>query len=183
MGDYKSIYEKLKGSYGEGIPSNVSIDKSLSSKRVKVYKSNNDAKAYVVHRGTSNLKDWATDFKMLLGYEGGNRFKHSKKVQRKAEKKYGADNITTMGHSLGGRLAEKYGKNSSQIITYNKAATPRSIIESIIKPIQSKQTDIRTKNDIVSIGSVLQKRRKKQITLHSQSSNPIIAHNLEQLKK
>lgn len=179
----KSIYQKLKGSYGDKLPDNVTIDKSLSSKRVKVYKKNNDVRAYVVHRGTSNIKDWMTDFKMLLGYESGNRFKHSEKVQRKAEAKYGAQNITTMGHSLGGRLAEKYGKKSSKIITYNKAVTPKSIVESFLNPLPSEQTDIRTKNDLVSIGSSLQKREGKLEQLSSNSLNPIKAHNLDQLDK
>lgn len=155
------------------------LDKSLSGKRVKVYYNPNTKKSIVVHRGTASLTDWVkTDIPAAFGYEKGNRFRHGAKIQKQAEAKYGSQNVTTMGHSLGGRIAEKVGKNSKEIITYNKYATPKSIF----KTTPSNQTDIRVKNDAASYLSNYQKKRGVTVTLPTTSFNPITAHSLATLK-
>lgn len=180
----KGESHKLQGilttSYGGN--TNLIKDKHLSGKRVSVLSDPSTNKTYVVHRGTSGLKDWFTDFEMALGYEGGRRFRHAENIQKKAEAKYGKNNIVTMGHSLGGRIAEKVGKKTSNIITFNKAVTPRSIVESLIKPLPSKQYDIHTRGDPVSLPAPLQRRRNPIINIHSHTLNPIEAHGLSTLK-
>ena len=70
-----------------------------------------------------NIKQGMTAPKKMTDIMRGTKL--PQKIQKQAEQKYGANNITTMGHSLGGRIAEKVGKKSAQIITYNKAATPK----------------------------------------------------------
>lgn len=181
----KEKYKKLmKVSYGtkvKNLPEGLHKDKKLSGKRVSVLTNSDHSKNYVVHRGTASLKDWQTDMQMALGYEGGNRFKHAEKIQKKAESKYGAKNITTVGHSLGGRLAEKYGKKSKEIVTFNKAVTPRSIYESYTHP-QHNQLDIRTRNDPVSSLNSIQKGSKKRTTTLEGTSNPVDTHVLKSLK-
>ncbi len=157
---------------------NYTIDKSLSGKRVQVYRDNDTNKTVVVHRGTASLKDWVTDAGMAVGYEGGKRFKHSKKIQKEAEKKYGKDSITTLGHSLGGRLAEKYHKGKGDVITFNKAATPKSIK----RKTPGNQYDVRTKNDVVSVLSKHQKHTNKVKTINAHTINPLKAHSTDQLK-
>jgi hypothetical protein len=175
---------KLKALLGDSytqngkMPRGVTKDKSLSGKRVSVYNDSTDGKTYVAHRGTNSIKDWATDFAMFLGYEGGRRFKHASNIQNKAEKKYGRGNVVTIGHSLGGRIAEKVGKNSSEVITYNKAVTPRSIIEDVVHPISNKQNDVRTRSDVVSVGAALQRRQNKVINLNAPTINPIGEHSV-----
>lgn len=157
---------------------NLKRDKSLSGKRVQVYYNPDTNKSVVVHRGTASMKDWVTDVGMAFGYEKGNRFKHAKRIQKKAEAKYGSDNMTTIGHSLGGRIAEKVGKDSSKIITYNKAATPISIQTTT----PSKQTDVRTKGDIVSYLSKFQKRDGELVQIESPSYNPLYNHTTKPIK-
>lgn len=179
----KSNRKKFKGlleaSYNPNmVPEGAVKDKSLSGKRVGVY--NLDAKTYVVHRGTANLKDWTTDFLMALGYENGNRFSHSKEIQKRAEEKYGRANVVTMGHSLGGRIAEKVGKRSAAVVTFNKATTPRSIVESYTNP-NPKQHDVRTKHDLVSLPSLLQRKTNPVITLDAKTIDPLKAHGLPPL--
>jgi len=178
--DQKMVKKFLKASYkpGSKIPENR-YDSSLSGKRVAVYHNPHTNKATIIHRGTASTTDWLkTNIPMAVGYEKGKRFRHAKKIQKKTEKKYGAHNVTTMGHSLGGRLAEKYGKNSSHTITYNKAATPRSVS----KAAHAKQTDIRTSKDVVSKLSVLQKHKKPMQTIQSKPlANPIKAHDINKL--
>lgn len=179
----QKIKTLLQDSYTDDkiLPKGIVKDRSLSGKRVSVYLDNNRDKVYVAHRGTYSAKDWLTDFAMAFGYEGGRRFRHSNKIQQKTEKKYGSGKVVTIGHSLGGRLAEKVGRNSSEIITYNKAATPRSIAETLIRPITGKQNDLRTPLDLVSIGAKVQRRSNDIIKITPKSSGPISQHGLDEL--
>jgi hypothetical protein len=155
-----------------------SIDKSLSGKRVKVYHNPETNQTIVAHRGTHNLKDWGTDLGMTFGYEGGKRFKHSKKVQRKAEKKYGTENLSTIGHSLGARLAEKYGQKGNEVITLNKPIIPKTFG----KKISDKQYDIRTSFDPVSALHFTQDNEKMK-SIHSDTYNPLTEHGVDVLNR
>ena len=176
----KQTYHYLKTSYKKNSKiKDTTLDKSLSGKRVKVFYNPKTKKSVVVHRGTASAIDWLkTNIPMIFGYEGGNRFKHAKKIQKAAEQKYGKENITTMGHSLGGRIAEKVGKNTSQIITYNKAATPKSIKNKT--PIN--QIDIRTSRDPVSYLSTYQQHSNKPVIVKSKSYNLLNEHSIRALK-
>lgn len=177
----QTLKKVLKASYSGGKKNIDGYEKNehLSGKRVQVYHNPKTNKTIVSHRGSHGFKDWVkTDAAMALGYEGGKRFKHSKRIQKKAEKEYGADTVTTVGHSLGGRIAEKVGKKSDHIITYNKAVTPKSMLQ----PTSFHQTDIRTKHDVVSSLGKFQKKRGHDITLNS-NRNPIGAHNISHLKQ
>jgi hypothetical protein len=76
------------------------MDKSLSSMDTKVFVK--DGKPLIVHRGTSNLKDWGDDALLAVGLgHYGTRYKNAQRVTQKAEEKYGkpADSV---GHSYGG---------------------------------------------------------------------------------
>jgi len=171
---FKSSYSRTDPNL-EGYVKN----KQLSGKRAQVYYNPKTNEAIVSHRGSQGIRDWVkTNPAMALGYEGGARFKHAQKIQNKAEKLYGRENVTTVGHSLGGRLAEKVGQNSGKIITYNKAVTPRSLLT----PTSFKQTDVRTKNDVVSSLGVFQRKKGGNIVINS-NSNVIRAHGLPELNK
>jgi predicted esterase YcpF (UPF0227 family) len=150
------------------------LDKNLSGKRTKVWYNPETNQSVVGHRGTANAKDWITDARMAYGNETNNRFKHAKKIQKKAEAKYGQENISTIGHSLGGRLAEKYGKNTNEVITVNKAVIPKTMFDKV----QSNQYDVRSSRDVVS---ALPQRNKKLSTIKADSWNPLTEHKTEVL--
>lgn len=152
------------------------IDHKLSGKRVQVY--HKDKEAIVVHRGTKGIHDIGTDIKLGLGLKNNARFKHSKKIQKKAEQKYGAGNITTLGHSLGGALAEVSAKKNSKIITFNKAAVPSTVN----KKRGKNQTDIRSHGDIIS---ALTKKQKggQLINITKKSNNPLSEHKTTVLNR
>jgi hypothetical protein len=95
------------------------LDKDLSTSSTKVYFNPNTHQAVVTHRGTNTFEDVITDIGAILGLESYDRFGNSMLTQSKAEDKYGAKNVTTLGFSLGGLLAKKYGLNSKEILTYN----------------------------------------------------------------
>jgi hypothetical protein len=171
----------LKASYDNKKPNieNYQRNEQLSGKRAQVFYDPTTKKAVVVHRGAASATDWVkTNLPMALGYEGANRFKHAKKIQKKAENLYGSENTITMGHSLGGRLAEKFGGKSSQTITYNRAVTPRSLLT----PTRKTQTNIRAKGDLVSALGVFQRKQGTEIQINKRK-DPLTAHLLPRLNK
>ena len=168
-----STYEKNNKDVG-----NFKVDNQLSGKRAKIYHNDETGQTIVAHRGTASAKDWYTDAKMALGFEGGNRFKYAKKVQKQAEQKYGTDNLTTVGHSLGARLAEKFGNNGKEIITLNKPIIPKTVG----KKVSDKQYDIRSSTDVVSALAKTQKN-KNLTTVKTKTANPLLEHKTNILNR
>jgi hypothetical protein len=155
------------------------VDQDLSTEYVQVYKNKYTNQAVVMHRGSNDVHDFIVDIGLLVNHKKGHRFDSSKQIQQLAEEKYGPKNITTLGYSLGGLLAELYGQNSKEIITFNKVTLPYDID----KVIPNNQYDIRTKRDIVSILKHFNEH-KNDITIPSSSYNIIdehYSHNLDKL--
>ena len=118
------------------------LDNGLSNKFAKVYYKP-DGRAVVAHRGTSGAIDWKNNLAYALGdYEKTDRYKHGKAVQDKAETKYGAKNISTLGHSQGAVLSRKLGKNTKEIINVNPASKSEIPLEN--------EFNVRANADVVS---------------------------------
>ena len=83
-----------------------------------------------------------------------------------------------MGHSLGGLLAEESAERGNKVITLNKAALPRGVQRKNDK----NQTDVRTKNDLVSKLSFLQSGGK-HVLINSESKNPLTEHSTNVLDR
>ncbi len=152
-------------------------DDSLSGQRAQVYNKPDTKQTIVVHRGTQGFQDVLTDLKLAFHpslYMKSNRFQHAKAIQEQAENKYGKENITTVGHSLGAKLAADVGGKSKEIITYNKPIIPQEIF----KQTRKNETSIRTKMDPVSILGSLNPNIKQ---ISTKTLNPITAHNTAQL--
>jgi hypothetical protein len=98
------------------------LDDGLSNQYAKVYYKP-DGRAVVAHRGTdATIKDWSNNLMYALGnYENTDRYKQGKATQDRAESKYGAKNISTLGHSQGSVLSRKLGANTKEIINVNPA--------------------------------------------------------------
>lgn len=181
LGQYKDFIDRSYKKKEKDIGTNH-IDKALSGKRVQVYHDDTTNKTTVVHRGSKGLKDWlVNDAGLLVGYRG-KRFKHAKEIQKEAEKKYNGSEVVTVGHSLGGKIAQEVG-GKTKTITYNAPTLPQDLIKH--KKVGKHVTDIRTKNDLVSILRPLEKRRKheKLVTLKSHSHNPLSSHSTKALSK
>ena len=152
-------------------------DDSLSGQRAQVYYNKDNNKTIVTHRGTKGVQDVLTDLKLVFHpslYMKSNRFQHAKDIQQRAEDKYGRENITTIGHSLGAKLAADVGGKSKEIISYNKPIIPQEIF----KQTRKNETSIRTKLDPVSILGSLNPNSKQVST---KTLNPITAHATNQL--
>jgi len=114
----------LDASYQGEPPENIGdwiLDNGLSNEYGKVYYKP-DGSAVVAHRGTSGALDWGNNLAYALGqYENTDRYRQGKAIQEKAESKYGAKNISTLGHSQGSVLSRKLGANTKEIINVNPA--------------------------------------------------------------
>ena len=93
--------------------------------------------------------------------------------EKYAEEKYGAKNISTIGHSQGGLQAELLGGNSGEIITLNKATRPFANTK------QKNEYDVRTQNDLVSALNPFEPNY--DFTIKSKSLNPIKEHSINTL--
>jgi hypothetical protein len=155
-------------------------DRDLSTKTSKVYVNPDTGQTVVAHKGTTGFTDWANNAMYALGgetlYKTTDRYKEAKAVQRGAEKKYGRDNISTIGHSQGGLQAELLGKKGNETITLNKATRPFSNTQA------SNQYDVRTKNDAVSALNPFQSY-KPDLTVDAETYNPLTAHSVDTLNK
>lgn len=113
-------------------------DKSLSKEKSSVYVK--DGKAVVAVRGTSDLRDIGTDALVALGVsKKGKRYKKEKQLVKEAIDKYGKDNVSVSGHSLGGTIARDLSRDLGvKAETYNSGASVRQLVEDIGDKIACK---------------------------------------------
>jgi len=162
-------YEKNEKDVGD-----YEIDRELSNLTTKVFKKKGTDEVFIVHRGSYDAKDWFANFNYLRrGYYSDDRLKQAKKTQQATEEKYGSQNVSTLGHSKGAKVAEEVGGKSKEIITLNKP----SHITDLFYKVPENQTDIKSSGDPVSLLRPLQ-RGNKPIILESDTSNPITEHKL-----
>lgn len=175
----------LKASYNKKI-NNVGgfvKDDKLSSKTSKVYHNKDTGQTVVAHRGTSGFTDWLNNAVYAVGgespYKMTPRYKEASKVQKRAESKYGSDNVSTIGHSQGGLQAEMLGKKSHEIITLNKATRPFGTVSG------KNQYDISSDKDLISSFNPFHHLNKKgnEIIVPSKSSNIINEHKINILNR
>jgi hypothetical protein len=173
----KDIKNLIDASYVKGNKSldGFDIDNDLSDQYVKVYKKNSEpSHAVVVHRGSADLTDWYLDSKIARGQsiEDSSRYKHSLEIQKKAEAKYGKDNVSTVGHSLGSYLSSKVGKDSKEVINLNKPVVP----DNLLGKANDKEHTIRSSGDIVSVGQRLRNDKNDRV-IQATTSNPLTEHS------
>jgi len=143
----------LDASYQDEPAQNIGdwvLDNGLSNQYAKVYYKP-DGSAVVAHRGTSGALDWGNNLAYALGnYENTDRYRQGKAIQDQAESKYGAKNISTLGHSQGSVLSRKLGANTKEIINVNPAykgetqlpneynvRSNRDVVSSLYAPVSS----------------------------------------------
>ena len=163
---HKSYSKEKPSDYGE-----YKVDHSLSDHKAQVYHHPTTKHTIVVHRGTADTRDVLNDIAHVAGYKG-DRFYHGRKIQNQAEKKYGAKNVTTLGHSLGSLVSSEVGKNSKEIINYNKPIDIRG-------RSNSNEYNIQTSRDPFSFIVP----RKKTVTIKSKTLDPVHEHSIDRLNE
>jgi len=153
------------------------LDKKLSTNESKVF-IDGEGNPNIAFRGSKTVKDFLFS-DALVGLGGSRydpRFTEAKALTKRVEAKYGKP-ADVFGHSLGGTLAEASGA-SGKITTFNKGVGYGDIGKSIPK----NQTDIRTRNDVVSALALTQKHDGDLVNLKtSLLQNPVKAHSLDNL--
>lgn len=143
------------------------LDKELSNKTAKIYHNPETGEAVVAHRGTKGARDWLNNLAYATGlYEKTDRYKRGKKAQESAEKKYGKENISTVGHSQGAVLARKLGKDTKEIINVNPAY--------LGEKQRKNETVIRSKKDIVSGLIPTAKKKERNIEIKPEKKTNIL---------
>ena len=129
----------------------------------------------VALRGTEGTaKDWSNNAVFGLGgelaYKQTPRFKRAKERVAQLEKQYNPEDITLIGHSQGGLLAEIVPSNARERITLNKATRPQDFL---FRRRKKNQYDIRSRFDPVSFFPL----QKSNYTIDGVSLNPLAQHS------
>lgn len=105
----KAAYEVNKKDFlTKYLPPNFTVDRQLSNQDRTVFVSGVTGKVFVAFRGTNplNIKDLQADASITLGFEEADeRFMVSLFITRMVIDKYGIENVSVTGHSLGGAQA------------------------------------------------------------------------------
>jgi len=156
------------------------LDRELSNVKQKVYTHKN--KVVVAFQGTdpTRVRDLVSDGMIIFGLEGLNtRFKDANKTMDRVNQKYGNKKIITMGHSLGGTLAEHVGNKADRVITFDKGVGAGTIG----KRINKNQTDIRSSNDIISALSLTQSGKRISIPNTAHILSPFRSHDASNINR
>jgi hypothetical protein len=134
----------------------------------------------VALRGTEGTaKDWSNNAVYGLGgelaYKQTPRFKRAKERVAQLEKQYNPEDITIIGHSQSGLIAELLPSKAREIITLNKATRPQDFL---FRRRKKNQYDIRSRFDPVSFFPL----QKSNYTIDGVSLNPLAQHSPEILQ-
>ena len=176
--DFKRLLEK---SYEPTVDdyNDFLVDKELSGKRVQVYYNPNTKQTVVTHRGSQGIHDWINNFRYgVFNDTSSKRFKHSEKIARLAEQRYGGDSeIINIGHSYGAKLANTVAKPDQEVLSYNGATT----VYDRFKQPRKRTTHVRNQDDVVSVlanNNVVNIRDKRQSKF-----NILRNHGFDSLKR
>ena len=175
----------------KGLDKNWKIDEDLSDSRGVVFHNEKTGKTKIAFRGTDakgrNLDDIQTDAQIWMGSEGNSEhFKSAREQTRKTIEKYGKENTSTTGYSLGGNKSLDMG------LTYDIPSTGFNsfIGKNIVKRpdifTSTKHTIWRTREDLPSVQTAyLQGKSNIDVNVvktkgsNLRSMNPYLAHELK----
>ena len=145
------------------------LDRELSTKRDKVYYDPKTKKAVHTIAGTDRLTDWANNLLIPLGlHHKTQRYKDAENIQKKANAKYGKENLSLVSHSQSGNIADNLAKRNlvgDENITLNPA---------IIGRHNKNLKVVKSSGDVVS---VLTKTNKDDEIIKSKTYNPLTEHS------
>lgn len=107
MGAYESPHY-----HANQVGNGWNVDDELSDHHSTIYHNPNTKHTVVAFRGTKDKHDLGTDALLFLGLGGKtNRYKTANNITDKVISKYGRENTSLTGHSLGGDIASNVSKN------------------------------------------------------------------------
>jgi predicted esterase YcpF (UPF0227 family) len=176
----------------EGLPEtrNFKVDHALTNRNATVLHDPTTGEAVIAYRGTDprNYDDIYTDAMIAVGKEHETkRFKDAEKLFHRTATKYGRENISLTGHSLGGGQALHVGElHDIKNVSYNPGMSPRQIKQGLRGRYAgnvSRSTIYRTHLDPVSVGTLIatpKATNRELVHVHASSdSNYKQSHELE----
>jgi hypothetical protein len=151
------------------------LDEELSTKRNKVYYNPTTGKVVHTIAGTDSMKDWSNNLLIPVGLHGySNRSRNSTKIQKKANEKYGKENVDLVTHSQSGHIAENLA-NKGLVGGKNTTLNPAII--------GNHNKDIKVVKSIFDPVSLLTNTNKKDVNIIPKTFNPITEHSTNILDK
>ena len=149
-------------------------DKVMDTPEVSAFK-HPSGQVVIALRGTEGTaKDWSNNAVYGLGgelaYKQTPRFKRAKERVAELEKKYNPEDISLVGHSQSGLIAELLPSKARERITLNKATRPQDFL---FRRRRKNQYDIRSRFDPVSFFPL----QKSNYTIDGVSLNPLAQHS------
>ena len=149
-------------------------DKIMDSPEVSAFK-HPSGQVVIALRGTEGTaKDWSNNAVFGLGgetaYKMTPRYKRAKERVAQLEKQYNPEDITLIGHSQSGLIAELLPSKARERITLNKATRPQDFL---FRRRKKNQYDIRSRFDPVSFFP----SQKSNYTIDGVSLNPLAQHS------
>ena len=135
------------------------LDPELSTRRDKVYINKKTGKAVHSISGTDGAKDWSNNLLIPIGmHHHTNRYKNSEAIQKKANQKYGKENVSLVSHSQSGNIADNLAKRG--LVGSDNVSLNPAIIGSHNPELQVVRSD----SDLVS---ALTKKGDKDVNISS----------------
>lgn len=154
---------------------NYVLDEELSTKRDKVYYDPTTGKAVHTIAGTDTMKDWSNNALIPLGlHQYSNRHKNAETIQKKANAKYGKDNVDLVTHSQSGHIAENLA-NKNLVGGDNTTLNPAII--------GSHNKSVKVVKSMLDPVSLLTNTNKNDISIMPKTFNPITEHSTNILEK
>jgi hypothetical protein len=149
-------------------------DKIMDTPEVSAFK-HPTGQVVIALRGTEGTaKDWSNNAVYGLGgetaYKQTPRYKRAKERVAQLEKQYNPEDITLIGHSQSGLIAELLPSKARERITLNKATRPQDFL---FRRRKKNQYDIRSRFDPVSFFPL----QKSNYTIDGVSLNPLAQHS------
>ena len=145
------------------------LDNELSTRRDKVYVDPQTGRATHVIAGTDNMKDWLNNALIPFGlHHHTNRYKNSESIQKKANKKYGKENVSLITHSQSGNIAQNLQKR--HLVGGENTTLNPAILGSHDKNLKVVKSSL----DPVSL---LTRTNKDDVILDASSYNPLTEHS------
>jgi hypothetical protein len=159
------------------------LDEDLSNKKTRVFHNPETKEVKISHKGTdpTDKNDLKNDLLLsvgLLNKHTSQRVRNANKITAEANKKYGAENITHTGHSLGGYLASNSARGENKVETYNAGTSPLAIVSNQFK--KKKQNAIHYTTGVDPISGARLSSKDKVVLVKPTKLN---VHGLENFAK
>jgi len=173
-----TITDFLKNSYSKTKQEkigNYQYDKDLSTDNQQVYYNHSNNQLVYSVTGTHNIQDIGTDVALAMGnLKKTKRYKEADEGLKRAKEKYGVDNATVIGHSLGSAVGSGIASGKDKIYSYAKGST-------IGQGTRQNEISLRTSGDAISQFE----KGARTLTNRNSSTNPLKnilnAHRIDNL--